>query len=110
MGYGSAQTSGALAGRGGSNGRVFLTRAQNSGEETTPREGRSMVTTNPFRARLTARQAQSPGEDALICQKEPEVSREEVQRFIGKLRWDEQEALLQKLSRESGRKESDTNF
>ena len=85
-------------------------RAQNSGAEATPREGGSMATTNPFRARLAACQAHSSGEDASVCQEESEVSREEIQRFVGKLRWDEQEAMLQELSRESRKKESDTNF
>ena len=61
-------------------------RAQSSGEKAALREGRSIVTTNPFRARLIARQAQSPRENAPIHQEEPEVSREEVQRFIRKLR------------------------
>ena len=68
-----------------------------------------MATTNPFRARLAARQTHSSGEDAVVCQEESEVSREEIERFIEKLRWDEQEALLQVLSRESGKKELDTN-
>ena len=76
----------------------------------TPQEGRGMVTTNPFRDRIAACQAHSSGEDAVVRQEEPEVSREEIERFIGKLRWDEQEAMLQELSRQSQRKESDANF
>ena len=110
MGHSSTQASGALAGKGGSNGKAFSVRAQSSSEEATLREGRSMVMTDLFRTRLAARQAHLSGEDAPVCQKEPEISRKEVQRFVGKLRWDEQEALLQELSRESGRKELDTNF
>ena len=105
-----AQAGGSLAGRGGSNGRVFSVRAQGSGKEATLREGRSMATTNPFQDRLVAQQTYSSRQDAPIRQKEPEVSREEVQRFIGKLRWDEQEALLQELSRKSQKKKSDANF
>ena len=80
------QASEALASRGEGNGRAFSMRAQSSGEEAAPREDRSMATTNPFRARLTAKQAQSPRENPPIYQEEPEVSREEVQRFIRKLR------------------------
>ena len=45
-----------------------------------------MVTTNLFWARLTAQQTYSSREDASVCQEKPEVSRKEVQRFIGKLR------------------------
>ena len=67
VGYSSAQASGALASRGKGNGRVFSMRAQSSGEEATLKEGRSMAMTNPFRARLAARQAQSPRENAPIC-------------------------------------------
>ena len=86
VGYCPAQAGGSLASRGGGNGRVFSTRAQNSGMEATLGEGRSMVTTNPFWARLTAQQTYSSREDASVCQEKPEVSRKEVQRFIGKLR------------------------
>ena len=69
-----------------------------------------MATTNPFRDRIAARQAHSSGEDASVRQEESEARREEIKRFIGKLRWDEQEAMLQELSRESQKKESDANF
>ena len=110
MGNRPAQAGGSLAGRVGGNGRAFAARAQNSGAEATPREGRSMATTNPFRDRIAARQAHSPGENAPVRQEESEVSREEIERFIGKLRWDEQEAMLQELSRKSQRKELDANF
>lgn len=110
MGYRPAQAGGTLASRGGGYGRALPARAQGSGETATPGEDRSMATTNPFRARLAARQAYAPGEDASVRQKELEISREEIQRFIGKLRWDEQEALLQELSKGSKRKESDADF
>ena len=45
-----------------------------------------MVTTNPFRDRIAVRQTYSSGEDASVCQEESEASREEIKRFIGKLR------------------------
>ena len=66
VGYSLTQASEALASRGEGNGSAFSMRAQSSGEEAAPREGRSMATTNPFRARLAARQAQSPRENAPI--------------------------------------------
>ena len=74
MGNCPAQAGRSLASRGGSNGRVFSARAQNSGTETTLREGGSMVATNPFRARLAAHQTYSSGEDASVHQKESEIS------------------------------------
>ena len=110
MGNNSGQARPQLAGGGRSDGRAFSARAQSSSEEAAQGPSRSVATTNPFRARLTARQTHSSGEDAAVRSQEPEVSGEEIERFIGKLRWDEQEALLQALSRESGRKESDANF
>ena len=78
VGYCPAQAGRSLASRGGGNGRVFSTRAQNSGMEATLGEGRSMVTTNLFWARLTAQQTYSSREDASVCQEKPEVSRKEV--------------------------------
>ena len=110
MGNNSGQARPQLAGGGRSDGRAFSARAQSSSEEAAQGPSRSMAMTNPFRARLAARQTYSSGEDAAVRSQEPEVSGEEIKRFIGKLRWNEQEALLQALSRESGRKESDANF
>ena len=110
MGNCLAQAGRSLAGRRGSDGRAFSVRAQNNGVKATLREGRSVATTNPFWDRLAAHQTYSSGEDAPIRQKESEISKEEVQRFIEKLRWDEQEVLLQELSREGRKKESDANF
>ena len=74
MGNCPAQAGRSLASRGGSNGRVFSARAQNSGTETTLREGGSVVATNPFWARLAAHQTYSSREDASVCQKESEIS------------------------------------
>ena len=48
-----------------------------------------MATTNPFRDRIIARQTYSSREDVSVCQEESEASREEIKRFIGKIRWDE---------------------
>ncbi|ETW82056.1 hypothetical protein HETIRDRAFT_318925 [Heterobasidion irregulare TC 32-1] len=98
MGNRLAQAGGKMATGGGGYGRVFLARAQSSNERSATIQGGSMATTNPFRARLAARQAYTPGLDETVRQEEPEVSREEVQKFIGKLRWDKQEVLLQELS------------
>ncbi|ETW80773.1 hypothetical protein HETIRDRAFT_418735 [Heterobasidion irregulare TC 32-1] len=108
--YCPAQAGRALASRRGGYGRAILARAQISGETATLGESRSMATTNPFRARLTACQAYASKEDASVRQKKSEVSQEEVQSLIGKMRWDEQEALLQELSKGSKQKESDMDF
>ncbi|ETW77374.1 hypothetical protein HETIRDRAFT_167449 [Heterobasidion irregulare TC 32-1] len=107
MGNRSAQTGGRMGGGGSSYGRTFSTGASSSPQGGTATQGRSVATTNPFRARLAARQAHAPGPDAPVRETEPEISREEIQRVIGKMRWDEQEALLQELSEMSKRKESD---
>ncbi|ETW85191.1 hypothetical protein HETIRDRAFT_424594 [Heterobasidion irregulare TC 32-1] len=110
VGYHPAQASGALAGQGGGYGRALPARAQISGETTTSGKSRSVAMTNPFWARLAARQAYASRENASVRQKESEISREEVQRLIGKMRWDEQEVLFQELSEGSKQKELDMDF
>ncbi|ETW82068.1 hypothetical protein HETIRDRAFT_418047 [Heterobasidion irregulare TC 32-1] len=107
MGYRPAQASGRMAAGGGSYGRAFSAKAQSSDTRSATIQGGSVVTTNPFQARLAARQAYASGPDEAIHQEEPKISREEIKRFIGKLRWDEQEALLQELSEGSRQKELD---
>ncbi|ETW79550.1 hypothetical protein HETIRDRAFT_117293 [Heterobasidion irregulare TC 32-1] len=107
VGNRSAQTSSRMGGGGSGYGRAFSAGTPGSTQGGTTAQGRSMATTNPFRARLAARQAHAPGPDAPVREEEPEISREEIQRVIGKMRWDEQEALLQELSEISKRKESD---
>ena len=76
----------AFAKGGSSNGRALSAQAQSSGQKATQRESGSMETINPFRARLVAWQTHPSSEDATLCQEKPKVGREEIKRFIGKLR------------------------
>ncbi|ETW82568.1 hypothetical protein HETIRDRAFT_316111 [Heterobasidion irregulare TC 32-1] len=107
VGNRSAQTSGRMGSGGSGYGRALSTGTSSSAQGGATTQGRSMAMTNPFRARLAARQAHAPGPDAPVRETEHEISREEIQRVIGKMRWDEQEALLQELSEMSKKKESD---
>ncbi|ETW84763.1 hypothetical protein HETIRDRAFT_311919 [Heterobasidion irregulare TC 32-1] len=107
MGNRSAQTGGRMGGGGSGYGRAFSAGTSGGAQGGAAAQGRGMATTNPFRARLAARQAHAPGPDAPVRETEHEISREEIQRVIGKMRWDEQEALLQELSEMSKKKESD---
>ncbi|ETW83229.1 hypothetical protein HETIRDRAFT_426576 [Heterobasidion irregulare TC 32-1] len=107
VGNRSAQASSRMGGGGSGYGRAFLTGTPSSTQGGTTMQGRSMATTNLFRARLAARQAHASRPDALVREEEPEISREEIQKVIGKMRWDKQEALLQELNEMSKRKESD---
>ena len=54
MGNSLAQASKALAGRESSPGKALSVHTQGSSEEATQGEGRSVASTNPFWARLTA--------------------------------------------------------
>ncbi|ETW82486.1 hypothetical protein HETIRDRAFT_120767 [Heterobasidion irregulare TC 32-1] len=102
-----AQASSRMGGGRSGYGQALSIGAPGSAQGGTMAQGRSMATTNPFWARLAACQAYAPGPDAPVREEEPEISREEIQRVIGKMRWDKQEALLQELSEGSKRKESD---
>lgn len=107
MGNRSAQAGNRMGGGGSGYGRTFSAGTSGGTQGGASAQSRGVATTNPFRARLAACQAHAPGPDAPVRETEPEISREEIQRVIGKMRWDEQEALLQELSEISKKKESD---
>ncbi|ETW85325.1 hypothetical protein HETIRDRAFT_424659 [Heterobasidion irregulare TC 32-1] len=107
VGNRSAQTGSRMGSGGSGYGRTVSAGTSGGTQGGTSAQGRGVATTNPFQARLAARQAHAPGPDAPVRETEPEISREEIQRVIGKMRWDEQEALLQELSEMSKKKESD---
>ncbi|ETW84626.1 hypothetical protein HETIRDRAFT_425908 [Heterobasidion irregulare TC 32-1] len=86
VGNRSAQASSRMGGGGSSYGRTFLAGAPGSTQGGTTAQGRSMAMTNLFWARLAARQAHAPGPDAPVHEEEPEISREEIQSVIRKIR------------------------